>query len=87
VNICVKSLQETGKCGIINKKGRGTHLMSNIDSIVREVDSSMTMEGMPLYAEDKDRIRKCLENPGSLEKMIGSLVKKHTVPVRQRKTV
>ena len=62
-------------------------MMSDIDSIVREVDSSMTMEGMPLYSEDKDRIRKSLENPGSLEKMIGTLVKKHTVPIRTRKTV
>ena len=35
-------------------------MMSDIESIVREVDSSMTMEGMPLYSEDKDRIRKCL---------------------------
>lgn len=61
--------------------------MSDIESIVREVDSSMTMEGMPLYSEDKDRIRECLENPGSLEKMVVSLVKKHMVPVRPGKTV
>ena len=61
-------------------------MMSDIESIVREVDSSMTMEGMPLHSEDKDRIRKCLENPGSLEKIVGSLVKKRTVSVRPRKT-
>lgn len=61
--------------------------MRDIESIVREVDSSMTMEGMPLYSEDKDRIRKCLENPGSLEKIVGSLVEKHTVPSHTRKTV
>ena len=83
----MKLLRETGKCGIINPKEKGAKMMSDIDSIVREVDSSMTMEGMPLYSEDKDRIRKCLENPGSLEKMIGTLVKKHTVPIRTRKTV
>ena len=47
----------------------------------------MAMEGMPLYSEDKDRIRKYLLNPGSLEKIVSSLVEKHTVPIHQRKTV
>lgn len=61
--------------------------MSDMESIVREVDSSMAMEGMPLHADDKDRIRKYLINPGSLEKMVGALVEKHTAPIRQRKTV
>lgn len=61
--------------------------MSDMESIVREVDSSMAMEGMPLHADDKDRIRKYLINPGSLEKMVSALVEKHTVPIRQRKTV
>lgn len=61
--------------------------MSDIESILREVDSSMAMEGMPLDAEDKNRIRKCLADPGSLEKVIGSLIEKHTVPARMRKSV
>lgn len=61
--------------------------MSDIESIVREVDSSMAMEGMPLYSEDKERIRKCLADLGSLEKIVGSLVEKHTVPVRSRRPV
>jgi hypothetical protein len=61
--------------------------MSDIESIVREVDSSMAMEGMPLRSEDKDRIRKCLTDLSTLERMVGSLVEKHTVPVRARKTV
>lgn len=61
--------------------------MSDIESIVREVDSSMAMEGMPLCSEDKNRIRKYLENPSNLEKMVGSLVEKHTVPIRTRKPV
>ena len=47
----------------------------------------MTMVGMPMYSEDKDRIRKYLLNPGSLEKIVSSLVEKHTVPIHQRKTV
>lgn len=61
--------------------------MSDIESIVREVDSSMAMEGMPLYSEDKERIRKCLADLSNLEKMVGSLVEKHTIPLRSRKPV
>ena len=41
--------------------------MGDIEKIVREVDSSMAMEGMPLTHEDKDRIRKCLSEPSSVE--------------------
>lgn len=61
--------------------------MSDIESIVREVDSSMAMEGMPLYSEDKERIRKCLADLGNLEKIVGSLVEKHTVPASSRRPV
>ena len=61
--------------------------MRDIESIVREVDSSMAMEGMPLYSEDKERIRKCLTDLSNLEKMVGSLVEKHTIPLRSRKPV
>ena len=56
--------------------------MSEIESIVREVDSSMAMEGMPLLSEDKERIRKCLTEMDKLEKMVGALVAKHTVSKR-----
>lgn len=59
--------------------------MGDIEKIVREVDSSMAMEGMPLTHEDKDRIRKCLSEPSAVEHMISSLLAKHTVPVRARK--
>ena len=53
-------------------------LMDDIEKIVREVDSSMAMEGMPLTHEDKDRIRKCLSEPSAVEDMISSLLAKHT---------
>ena len=59
--------------------------MGDIEKIVQEVDGSMTMEGMPLTLEDKDRIRKCLAEPSAVELMISSLLAKHTVPVRARK--
>ncbi|MEI3061269.1 MAG: hypothetical protein V8T29_11655 [Oscillospiraceae bacterium] len=56
--------------------------MREIERIVREVDSSMAMEGLPLTVEDKDRIRRCLSEPSSLEQTIGSLLRKHTVSAR-----
>ena len=52
--------------------------MCDIEKIVREVDSSMTMEGMPLTHEDKDRIHKCLSEPSAVEHVISSLLAKHT---------
>ena len=59
--------------------------MSDIEKIVREVDSSMAMEGLPLTNEDKDRIRKCLSEPLSVDHIINGLLVKHAVPVRARK--
>ena len=56
--------------------------MREIERIVREVDSSMAMEGLPLTVEDKDRNRRCLSEPSSLEQTIGSLLRKHTVSAR-----
>lgn len=54
--------------------------MSNEEKIIAEVNSSMTMDVMPLTTEDKIRIRNFLSNPDNLETMINELVKKHTVP-------
>lgn len=59
--------------------------MSDIEKIVREVDSSMAMEGLPLTNEDKDRIRKCLSEPLNVDRIINGLLAKHAVPVRARK--
>lgn len=53
--------------------------MSEIERIVKEVDSSMTMEGLALSDEDKIRIEGCLRNPDSLSRTISLLLKKHTV--------
>ena len=54
--------------------------MGDIEKIVREVDSSMAMEGMPLTPADKDRIRKCLSEPSAVDQIISSLLAKHTSP-------
>lgn len=53
--------------------------MCEIEKLINEVDSSMSMEGMPLSSEDKDRIRICLANPSKLNDIISNLIKKHTV--------
>ena len=54
-------------------------LMGDIEKIVREVDSSMAMEGLPLTNED--RVRKCLSEPVSVDRIINGLLEKHTVPI------
>jgi len=56
--------------------------VGNIERVIREVDSSMTMEGLPLTKDDKNRIRKCLTDPSALDGVIGNLLAKHTVPLR-----
>ncbi|MEG1017142.1 MAG: hypothetical protein RSE36_04975 [Oscillospiraceae bacterium] len=43
----------------------------NIERIIEQVDSSMTMEGMPLTKTDKERIRTCAGNNDKV-------VKKHS---------
>lgn len=53
--------------------------MNNKEKIIAEVDSSMTMEGMPLTTEDKNRLRIFLSNPDNLENIINELVRKYTV--------
>ena len=53
--------------------------MSEVERIVKEVDSSMSMEGMPLTSEDKNRIEVCLKSSDDFKKTLSTLVKKHTV--------
>lgn len=53
--------------------------MSEIERIINEVDSSMSMEGLPLTNADKERISVCLNNPKKLDSIISELLKKHKV--------
>ena len=53
--------------------------MSEIERIINEVDSSMSMEGLPLTDADKERITVCLNNPKMLDSMIAELLNKHRV--------
>lgn len=48
-----------------------------MDRIIREVASSMAMEGMSLTAEDKKRIQKVLQDPSSLNTVIAQLTKSY----------
>lgn len=57
--------------------------MADIDKIIREVDSSMAMEGMPLTVEDTQRIQKVLQNPASLDTVIEQLTKSRSVPANE----
>lgn len=53
--------------------------MKDLEQIVQEVNGSMAMEGMPLSEDDKDRIRSCLRDDHAFDKMLKSLLLKHTV--------
>ena len=56
--------------------------MSDIDKTISEVDSSMTIEVLPLTSDDKDRIRLCLTDPSGLDQMIKAIIKKYTAAAK-----
>ncbi len=39
----------------------------DIDKIIRKVSSTMSLEGMPLTAADKDTLRKCIIGESTIE--------------------
>lgn len=53
--------------------------MKDIGQIIKEVNGTMTMEGMPLTEEDKERLRLCLSDKVSFEEMEKRMIKKHTI--------
>ncbi len=55
--------------------------LKDIDKIIKEVDGSMSIEGMSLNQEDKDRIRECLIEKITFEDMKREIIKKHTIIV------
>ncbi|WP_201259643.1 hypothetical protein [Tissierella sp. P1] len=55
--------------------------MKDIEKIIRKVDGNMSIEGMPLSEEDKERIRICLTEKISFDEMTRKLVEKHTVDI------
>ncbi len=53
--------------------------MNEIECIINEVGSSMSMARLPLTDVDKENISMCLNNPGMFEDIINGLLIKHTV--------
>ena len=53
--------------------------MKNLEELINEVNGSMSMEGMPLTQNDKDRIRRCAGNDELVEEETAKLIKKYTV--------
>lgn len=47
------------------------------EMIVRQTDGSMTLSGMQLTEEDKERIRYLVEHPDEHDKMLDALIQKH----------
>ena len=52
--------------------------MHEIDRIINEVNGYMTIEGMPLTAEDKERIRVSLSDTEKYKKILNELITKHS---------
>ena len=53
--------------------------MKDLERIIKDVDASMAMEGMPLTEEDKERIRHCAGDKKKTEQVIAELIRKHSV--------
>ncbi len=53
--------------------------MKDIEKIIRKVDGNMSIEGMPLNEEDKERIRECLTEKVSFDDMTKQLIDKYTI--------
>ncbi len=51
--------------------------MKDTEWIIKQVDASMAMEGMPLTSKDKDRIRFCVGDNQKVESTIQDLVRQY----------
>lgn len=54
----------------------------NVDSIVKNTDASMKMEGLCLSAGERESIKKCLEGKKSFNKAVQDIVKQYAKPVK-----
>ena len=52
--------------------------MRDIEQIIREVDSTMAMEGMPLTKDDKKRIKDIYHGHTTADETIKELIRKHS---------
>jgi len=51
--------------------------MRDIEQIIREVNGTMAIEGMPLTDDDKNRIRDILHGHVSIEEVVSQLTEKY----------
>ncbi len=51
--------------------------MSETDRIIANVGATMSMEGMPLTDEDKERLRLCLSGRKSFEATVDELITRY----------
>ena len=49
----------------------------NNQHIIKEIDASMRMEGMPLTPEDKNRINRYLDNQIDIDEAIAEITRKY----------
>lgn len=52
--------------------------MRDIEQIIKEVDSTMAMEGMPLSKEDKKRMKDIYHGHTTADETIRELIRKHS---------
>ncbi len=52
--------------------------MRDTEQKIRSVDATMSMEGMPLTDEDKNRLKDIFEGRVTVEETVRKLVQKHT---------
>ena len=65
------------KGGCIMSKEEQIKLEKEIDNKIKEVDSTMSLEGMPLTKALKDTLKKCFSGATSPEKEIDKLKEKY----------
>jgi hypothetical protein len=49
--------------------------VKNIEEMIRDINGTMTIEGMPLTEEDKVTLQKCITGKVSSDEMVKRLVK------------
>ncbi len=54
-------------------------MIDNIEQFIKEIDGTMSIEGMPLDEKDRENIRSCCLNPKNYDLIIQSIVKEYTL--------
>lgn len=60
---------------IVTNCKRGRLFVKNSEETIRDINGTMTIEGMPLTEEDKVTLRKCITGKVSSDEMVKRLVK------------